>query len=131
MLRPGFTDSWENAMSRRCCSIKSRSLDPTAVIDPGSGNASALEPEFGSRVRTNVTRAGIAPKCRTLALCAIDRTSGRCRRTRISPDYLRRLSEGAQKGAAHAVAIAKTGLPRDDVNRMAALLHHQPGGLDP
>jgi len=66
-----------------------------------------------------------------LALCAIDRSSGRCVRTCSSPDYLRRLSEGAQKGAAHAVAIGKTGLPRDDVNRVAALLHHQPGGLDP
>src|SRR6202045_436244 len=78
---------------------------PTPVIDPGSGNASAPEPEFGSRVTTNVTRAGIAPKCRTLALCAIDRTSGRCARTRVSADHLRRLPEGAQKGAAHAVAI--------------------------
>jgi len=28
-------------------------------------------------------------------------------RTRVSPDHLRRLSEGAQEGAAHAVAIAK------------------------
>jgi hypothetical protein len=35
-----------------------------------------------------------------LALCAIDRTSGRCLCPRISPDYLRRLTEGAQKGAA-------------------------------
>jgi hypothetical protein len=35
------------------------------------------------------------------------------------------------KGAAHAVAIGETRLPRDDVDRMAALLHHQPGGLDP
>src|SRR5258707_14300397 len=56
--------------------------------------------------------------------------SGRCLRTRVSPDYLRWLPEGAQEGAAHAVAIGKTGLPGDDVDRMAALLHHQPGGLD-
>src|SRR5258708_30035637 len=42
-----------------------------------------------------------------------------------------RLSEGAQKGAAHAVAIGEAGLPGDDVDRMPALLHHQPGGLDP
>ena len=104
---------------------------PTAVIDPRSGNASAPEPEFGSRVTTNVTRAGIAPKCRTLALCAIDRTSGRCVRTRVSPDHLRRLPEGAQEGAAHAFAVGKTGLPGDDVDRMTALLQHQPGGLDP
>ena len=103
---------------------------PKAVIDPGSGNASAPEPEFGSRVTTNVTRAGIAPKCRTLALCAIDRSSGRWLRTRVSPDHLRRLSEGAQEGAADPVAIGKTGLPGDDVDRMAALLHHQAGGLD-
>jgi hypothetical protein len=36
------------------------------------------------------------------------RSSCRRRRTRVSPDYLRRLSEGAQEGAAHAVAIGKT-----------------------
>jgi hypothetical protein len=47
----------------------------------------------------------------------------------FSPDYLRRLAERAQEGAAHAVAIGKTGLPSDDVDRMAALLHHQAGGL--
>src|SRR4051794_13232749 len=58
------------------------------------------------------------------------RRSGRCRRTRVSPDRLRRLSEGAQEGAAHAVTIGETGLPGDDVDRMAALLHHQTGGLD-
>src|ERR1700730_10958825 len=103
---------------------------PTAVIYPGSGNASAPEPEFGSRVTTNVTRAGIAPKCRTLALCAIDRTSGRCARTRVSPDHLRRLPQGAQEGAAQAGAIGEARLPSDDVDRMPALLHHQPGGLD-
>ena len=51
-------------------------------------------------------------------------------RARVSPDYLWRLSEGAQEGAAHAVAIGKTRLPGDNVDRMAALLHHQPGGLD-
>jgi len=45
-------------------------------------------------------------------------------------DRLRRLSEGAEEGAAHAVAIGETRLPSDDVDRMAALLHHQPGGLD-
>ena len=56
--------------------------------------------------------------------------SGHCFRTRVSPDHLRRLSEGAQKGAAHAVAIGTTGLPSDHVDRMAALLHHQPGRLD-
>ena len=33
-------------------------------------------------------------------------------------------------GAAHAVAIRKTRLPSDDIDRTAALLHHQPGGLD-
>ena len=67
-----------------------------------------------------------------MALAALrGRNSGRCRRARVSPDYLRRLSEGAQEGAAHAVAVGKTGLLGDDVDRMAALLHHQPGGLDP
>ena len=47
-----------------------------------------------------------------------------------SSDLLRRLAEGAQEGAAHAIAIGEAGLPGDDVDRMAALLHHQPGGLD-
>jgi len=49
---------------------------------------------------------------------------------RISPDHLRRLSEGAQEGAAHAVAIGKAGLPGDDFDRMPALLHHQACRLD-
>src|SRR5260370_14022653 len=50
--------------------------------------------------------------------------------TRVSSDHLWRLSKGAQEGAAHAVAIGKTRLPGDGVDRMAALLHHQAGGLD-
>jgi hypothetical protein len=45
-------------------------------------------------------------------------------------DYLRWLSEGAQESATHAVAISKTRLPGDDVDRMAALLHHQARSLD-
>ena len=51
-------------------------------------------------------------------------------RTRVSSDYLRWLSEGAQESATHAVAISKTRLPGDDVDRMAALLHHQARSLD-
>src|SRR5712675_3698341 len=51
-------------------------------------------------------------------------------RTRVSSDHLWRLSKGAQEGAAHAVAIGETRLPGDDVDRMAALLHHQSSGLD-
>ena len=58
------------------------------------------------------------------------RNSGRCLHARVSPDYLRRLSDGAQEAAAHAATIGKTRLPSDDVDRTAALLHHQPGGLD-
>jgi len=50
-------------------------------------------------------------------------------RTRVSSDHLWRLSKGAQEGAAHAVAIGKTRLLGDDVDRMAALLHHQARGL--
>ena len=40
------------------------------------------------------------------------------------------MSKGTQEGATHAVAIGKARLPGDDVDRMAALLHHQAGGLD-
>jgi hypothetical protein len=65
-----------------------------------------------------------------LALSAIACRSGHCLRARVSSDYLRRLAKGAQEGAAHAVAIGKTRLPNDDVDRAAALLHHQPGGFD-
>jgi hypothetical protein len=31
----------------------------------------------------------------------------------------------------HTVAVGKTRLPRDDIDGMTALLHHQPSGLDP
>jgi hypothetical protein len=58
-------------------------------------------------------------------------SSALCLRARVSPDHLGRLSEGAQEGATHTVAIGKSRLLGDDVDRMAALLHHQPGGLDP
>ena len=58
------------------------------------------------------------------------RDLGGCLRTHVSPDDLGWLSEGAQEGAAHAVAISKTRLPGDDVDRMTALLHHQPGGFN-
>ena len=50
-------------------------------------------------------------------------------RTRVSPHYLRWLSEGAQEGVPHTVTVDKTRLPSDDIDGMAALLHHQPGGL--
>jgi hypothetical protein len=43
---------------------------------------------------------------------------------------MRRLSKRSQKSAAHAVAIGKAGLPGDQVDRMAALFHHQARGLD-
>src|SRR5271169_5079231 len=66
----------------------------------------------------------------TLALSAAAPLSRRYLRARVSPDHLRRLAEGAQEGAAHAVAIGKTRLPSDDVDRMAALLHHKAGGLE-
>src|SRR5262249_26246446 len=56
--------------------------------------------------------------------------SGHRPRTRVSPHHLRRLPEGTQKGAAHAVAIRETGLAGDDLDWVTALLHHQPRGLD-
>ena len=46
------------------------------------------------------------------------RSSGRRFRTRVSPDHPRRLSKSTQEGAAHAVAISKARLLRDDVDRM-------------
>src|SRR5882762_4278240 len=75
------------------------------------------------------------PTIRNVAIVARPRggqswCSRRYLRTRVSPDYLRWLSEGAQEGAAHAVTIGKTCLPGDDIDRMTALLHHQPGSLD-
>lgn len=42
---------------------------------------------------------------------------------RIAPDDLRWLTERPQERAAHAVAIGETGLLRDNVDRMPALLH--------
>jgi hypothetical protein len=56
--------------------------------------------------------------------------SGIASSTRVSSDHLRRLPECAQGGTAHAVTIGKTRLPSDDFDRMAALLHHQPGDLE-
>ena len=49
--------------------------------------------------------------------------------TRVSPHDLRRLPERAQEGAPHAIAVAKSRLARDDIDRVSALFHHQPGGL--
>src|SRR5690242_18021617 len=63
-------------------------------------------------------------------LFAAHRTFSRYFLTRVSPDHLRRLSEGAQEGTPHSVAISKTRVPSDDIDRMAALLHHQSGCLD-
>jgi len=40
------------------------------------------------------------------------------------------VQKGAQECAAMRLAIGKTRLQGDDVDRMAALLHHQAGGLD-
>src|ERR1700704_3039558 len=44
--------------------------------------------------------------------------------TRVSTHCLRWLSEGAQEGATHTIAVGETRLPSDDVDRMTALLHH-------
>jgi len=49
--------------------------------------------------------------------------------TRVSPHDLRRLPERAQKGAPHAIAVAKTRLARHDIDRVSTLFHHQPGSL--
>ena len=62
--------------------------------------------------------------CRQWALSAVAGNSGRGFGAHNSPDRLRRLSEGAEEGAAHAVAIGETRLPSDDVDGMSALLHH-------
>ena len=48
----------------------------------------------------------------------------------IAPDNLRRLTEGSQKCLTHPAAINKTSFPRDDINRMMALLYHQPCGFE-
>jgi hypothetical protein len=49
--------------------------------------------------------------------------------TRVSPHDQRRLPERAQEGAPHAIAVAKSRLAGHDIDRVAALFHHQPGGL--
>ena len=41
------------------------------------------------------------------------------------PDDLRRLAVGAKKGASHSVAIAESGLLRDDVNGVVRVLHQR------
>jgi hypothetical protein len=48
---------------------------------------------------------------------------------RVTPKELRRLTEGAQESFTHPSAIDKTRLPRDDINRVMALLYHQPRGF--
>jgi hypothetical protein len=51
--------------------------------------------------------------------------------TGVATDGLRRLPEGAQESAAHALAIGKPGVTRDDVNRMPTFFHHQTRCFDP
>jgi len=46
--------------------------------------------------------------------------------TRASPHHLRWLSEGAQEGAAHAVAIGKPRLPRDEINELVDVARMAP-----
>src|SRR5260370_14598459 len=62
----------------------------------------------------------------TLALSATARLSRRYLRARVAPDHLRRLSEGAQEGAAHAVAIGKTRLPSENGKPHACSPHQHP-----
>jgi hypothetical protein len=40
------------------------------------------------------------------------------------------LAEGAKEGAAHPFTIGKSCLAGNDIDRMPALLHHQPGGFE-
>jgi hypothetical protein len=44
--------------------------------------------------------------------------------TRVSPHDQRRLPEHSQKGAPHAIAVAKSRLARHDIDRVSALFHH-------
>lgn len=48
---------------------------------------------------------------------------------RLAPDHLRGLPVGAEKGAAHSVAIAKSGLLRDDVKGVAGVFQQRPRPL--
>jgi hypothetical protein len=96
---------------------------------PRSRRSAAADPHRGLG-QYGCYPAGTARKCRTLTLHAMAWSSGCSLKTRISPDYLRRLTEVAQEGAAHSVAIGKTRLLGDDVDRVAALFHHRAGGLD-
>jgi hypothetical protein len=40
------------------------------------------------------------------------------------------LSECPKEGAPHPIGVSKSGQAGDDINRVAALLHHQPRGFD-
>jgi hypothetical protein len=60
-------------------------------------------PPLASKANDRFWRKAVGPVRPDLGL-----RSRRQLRTRVSSDHLRRLSEGAQEGAAHAVAIGKT-----------------------
>ena len=47
----------------------------------------------------------------------------------IASDCLGRLAERTQEGLAHPTSVGKARFSSDDVNRMAALFHQEPGGL--
>lgn len=50
-------------------------------------------------------------------------------RSRRAPDRLRGLAGGAQKGAAHPFPVGEAVFDGDHIERVAALLQHQPGGF--
>src|ERR1700678_372554 len=52
------------------------------------------------------------------------------RDSRRAPDGLRRLSEGTQECATHALAIGEAGFACDDVDWQLTLLHQEPCGFD-
>ena len=49
--------------------------------------------------------------------------------TGITPDDLGGLTEGSQKCVTHAATVHETGFPRDDLNRVMALLDQEPCGF--
>ena len=46
--------------------------------------------------------------------------------TRVSTHCLRWLSEGAQEGATHTIAVGETRLPSDDVTPLDSILENRP-----
>lgn len=115
-------------LSQRIVSRSNRSLTKS-VTKAGAASQEHSEKPTGAIPRSTGTQLNALRRVRPMKRISEPRLRS-CRGARVAAHHLRRLSEGAQKRASHALAVGEARLVGNHIHGMAALLHQQAGRLD-